>query len=148
MLEFSGKEHHLVRNQKQKWKPCASSPLVKAKSRSNHYPGPTRAGQVGLCSQKKGLVKPRWNVLECSSSKPGSFLLGWGKSVWDSSPSGGLREAQGLAGFLERRRIQGVSGGYRQKERWETNALLDVSTCFFIPHNQTSNEVRACVSPI
>ena len=63
------------------------SPLVKAKSRSHHYPGPTRAGQVRVCSQEKGLVKSRWNVpvqSQAHSSWDGESLYGTHHPVGDS----------------------------------------------------------------
>ena len=108
-------------------------------------------GQLCACSQEKGLVKPRWNMLECSSSKPGSSLLkGWESLCGTRRQMGDSGKLKVWQGFWREKEYRG-GGEYRQEERWETvpDALLVVSTCcFFIPHSQTSSEVRACACPI
>ena len=96
-------------------------------------------------------MKPRWNMLECSSSKPGSSLLkGWESLCGTRRQMGDSGKLKVWQGFWREKEYRG-GGEYRQEERWETvpDALLVVSTCcFFIPHSQTSSEVRACACPI
>lgn len=76
--------------------------------------------------------------------------LGMGKVCMGLITQWGTQRSSRSGWVSGEKKNMGVREGYRQKERWETvyNALLDVSTCCFIPHNQTSSEVRACVSPI
>lgn len=52
----------------------------------DYYPAPAGAGRL-VYSKQKGLMKPKWNVLECSRSKLGSSPLRREKSK-DMSPRG------------------------------------------------------------
>lgn len=63
----------------------------------DYYPAPAGAGRL-VYSKQKGLMKPKWNVLECFRSKLGSSLLRREKSK-DMSPSGDSGKSEVSLGF-------------------------------------------------
>lgn len=114
---------------------------------SQAQPG-EREGGVQVYSQEKGLMKSKWNVLECSRSKLRSSLLRRENSVWDVSHSGGLRDNWG-PGFLERKKnVEKVMERKREGTWWLTLRWMLYIRCFISSHKLTSREVRSCISLI